>query len=80
MTRIIVQNIVTKTGSTIAFQDRWSANGWPLMVDSYGVIKTGRDTIENDVTIPAGTNGFSAGPVKIKPGVTVTVQGEWSVV
>ena len=49
-------------------------------VDSYGVIKTNRTTIAEDVTIPTGTNGLSTGPVSISSGNTVTVNGEWVIV
>ncbi len=45
-----------------------------------GVIKTNRATINEDVTIPTGTNGLSTGPVSISSGNTVTVNGEWVIV
>ena len=49
-------------------------------MDSYGVIKTNRATIAEDVTIPTGTNGLSTGPVSISSGSTVTINGEWVIV
>ena len=39
-----------------------------------------KNTIDENVTIPSGTNGVSAGTTKISPGYTVTVQGEWRIV
>ena len=38
------------------------------------------DTIAENITIPAGQNGLSAGPVTINTGFTVTVDGNWSIV
>ena len=65
---------------TTEFKDTITANGDKQWVDSYGVIKTNRSTIDEDVTIPAGTNGLSTGGVSISSGQTVTVNGEWTIV
>ena len=65
---------------TTEFKDTIPANGDKQWVDSYGVIKTNRATIDEDVTIPAGTNGLSTGVVSISSGQTVTVNGEWTIV
>ena len=65
---------------TTEFKDTITANGDKQWVDSYGVIKTNRSTIDEDVTIPAGTNGLSTGVVSISSGQTVTVNGEWIIV
>ena len=65
---------------TTEFKDTITANGDKQWVDSYGVIKTNRSTIDEDVTIPAGTNGLSTGDVSISSGQTVTVNGEWTIV
>ena len=65
---------------TTEFKDTITANGDKQWVDSYGVIKTNRATINEDVTIPTGTNGLSTGPVSISTGNTVTVNGEWVIV
>ena len=72
-------NIIDST-STTEFKDTVTANGYKQWVDSYGVIKTNRATIKENVTIPSGTNGVSAGTTKISPGYTVTVKGEWRIV
>ena len=65
---------------TTEFKDTITANGDKQWVVSYGVIKTNRSTIDEDVTIPAGTNGLSTGVVSISSGQTVTVNGEWTIV
>ena len=65
---------------TTEFKDTITANGDKQWVDSYGVIKTNRSTIDEDVTIPAGTNGLSTGVVSISSGQTVTVNGDWVIV
>ena len=50
---------------TTEFKDTITANGDKQWVDSYGVIKTNRTTIAEDVTIPSGTNGLYTGPISI---------------
>ena len=72
-------NIIDSAVST-EFKDTVTANGDKQWVDSYGVIKTNRATIAEDVTIPSSTNGLSTGPVSISSGNTVTVNGEWVIV
>ena len=73
-------NIVESTAVTTEFKDVITANGDKQWVDSYGIIKTNRDTISEDVVIPSGSNGLSSGPVTIASGYTVTVNGEWEIV
>ena len=80
MTRIYVQNIRSQTGNTVEFKDPISVNGATQWVDSYGVIKTNKNTIDESVTIPLGTNGVTAGTVTVGAGYTVTVQGVWTIV
>ena len=73
-------NIIDSATSTTEFKDQITANGDKQWVDSYGVIKTNRDTIAENITIPAGTNGLSAGPITIADGYEVTQLGEWVIV
>ncbi len=49
---------------------------------SNSVIRTNAATIDEDVAIPAGVNGMTAGPVTIAAGRTVTVSpgASWSIV
>ena len=80
MTKLIVQNITQQTGDPIDFKDPWSANSSPQWLDIYAVIKTNKNLIDENVTIPSGTNGMSAGTITVGAGKTVTVQGEWRIV
>jgi len=75
-------NIIDSTTSATDFKDTITANGDKQWVDSYGVIKTNRNSISENVTIPSGTNGVSAGPVTINSGYEVTVSSgaEWVIV
>ena len=72
-------NIIDSSVTT-EFKDTVTANGDKQWVDSYGVIKTNRNSIGENVTIPSGTNGLSTGPVQINTGSTVTVIGEWVII
>ena len=76
----IKANIIDSTATTTEFKDPVAANGDKQWLDSYGIIKTNRDTIAENVTIPAGTNGFSAGAISVADGYTVNIQGEWTIV
>jgi len=80
MTKLIVNNIRSKTGSTIDFKDIISANRANQWVDTFGVIKANKPTIDENVTIPAGTNGLSAGTITVSDGHTVTIQGVWRII
>lgn len=40
----------------------------------------GPTTITGSTTLSAGTNYVSIGPITINSGITVTVQGDWSIV
>ena len=79
MTKLYVNTIKPQTGDKVSFLDPISANGKSQWVDNYGVIKTNSSTINENVTIPSGTNGLSAGPIIISTGKHVVVQGEWSI-
>ena len=76
----IKANIIDSTTPSTEFKDTTTANGDKQWVDSYGVIKTNRTTISENVTIPADTNGLSSGPIVIAEGNEVTVNGEWVIV
>ena len=80
MTKLIVNTIQTQSGDTLDFKDVISANRVNQWVDTYGVIKANKQTIDEDVTIPAGTNGLTAGTVAVSDGYTVTIQGVWRII
>ena len=73
-------NVIDSSGSTTEFKDIITANGDKQWLDTYGIIKSNRNTINENVTIPAGTNGFSAGAITVANGRTVDIQGEWVIV
>ena len=79
MTKLIVNSIDSRSTST-EFKDIITANHSKQWLDTYGVIKAFKNTIDENVTIPSGTNGLSTGPVSISSGNTVTVNGEWVIV
>ena len=79
MTKLIVNNIDSRSTST-EFKDIITANHSKQWLDTYGVIKAFKNTIDENVTIPLGTNGVSAGAITISSGNTVTVKGEWRIV
>ena len=79
MTKLIVNTIDSRSTST-EFKDVVTANHAKQWLDKYGVIKTNRNTIAENINIPSGTNGLSTGPVSINSGSTVTVNGEWVIV
>jgi hypothetical protein len=80
MTRIYIQNVNSQTNDTVDFKDIISANGQKQWLDSFGIIKACKNRIDENVTIPSGTNGVSAGTITVGAGYTVTIQGEWRVV
>ena len=79
MSKLIVNSIDSRSTST-EFKDVITANGAMQFLDRYGVIKAFKNTVDENVTIPSGTNGVSAGTTKISPGYTVTVKGEWRII
>ena len=73
--------------STVDVAGTMSVNGDPQWVDTYGVIKQSRSTINETVTIPAQHRGvtfnsLSYGPVTVGSGNTVTVESGalWTIV
>ena len=79
MTKLIVNSIDSRSTST-EFKDIITANHSKQWLDTYGVIKAFKNTIDDNVTIPSGTNGVSAGTITISSGNTVTVKGDWRIV
>jgi len=57
------------------------ANGDPIWLDKYGIIKANRNTIDEDVVIPANTNASSNGPLEINSGntITITAGSTWTI-
>ena len=79
MSKLIVNTIDSRSTNT-EFKDIITANHSKQWLDTYGVIKAFKNTIDENVTIPSGTNGVSAGTIPITSGYAVTVKGEWRIV
>ena len=79
MSKLLINTIYSRSTST-EFKDIITANHSKQWLDTYGVIKAFKNTIDDNVTIPSGTNGVSAGAITISSGNTVTVKGEWRIV
>ncbi len=70
---------ITVTG-VLDLQNVPKVGGDAQSLDTYGIIKTNRTTLSESVIIPSGTNGMSAGPLTIADGVSVTINGAWTIV
>ena len=79
MSKLIVNSIDSRSTNT-EFKDVITANGVVQFLDSHGIIKAFKNTVDENVTIPSGTNGVSAGTITITSGYAVTVKGEWRIV
>jgi len=79
-----IQPVGSATTITVSgvmdFQSTPKVGGDIQSLDTYGIIKTNRATLNENVTIPAGTNGMTAGPLTIADGIAVTVNGAWTIV
>ena len=81
MTKIVVNTIRSQTGVTsVTFHDTITANVKKQWLDRFGIIKANSTEINENVTIPSGTNGLTVGTVKVGAVYSVTVQGNWRVV
>ena len=79
MTRIIVNTVRTQTNDNVSFKDVISANYQKQWLDTHGIIKINKNTIDENVIIPLGTNGLTAGTVTVGVGYSVTVKGDWRI-
>ena len=69
-------------GGTANFRGIGYVNGDQMWIDTYGIFKSNRNTVSENVTIPANVNCVSAGPMTIANGYTVTINsgGNWAIV
>ena len=65
--------------SAVDFKDIVSANNAKQWLDSHGIVKANKNSIDEDVTIPAGKSAFTAGTIKVSTGKTVTINGVWRI-
>jgi len=58
------------------------ATGDKQWIDTYGIFKRNRQTVDENITVAATDNCMSAGPITINNGVTITITngGSWSIV
>ena len=49
------------------------ANGAEQWLDTYGIIKSNPNVLDEDITVPANTNAFACGDLTIANGRTVTI-------
>jgi hypothetical protein len=75
------------TATTIAASSTLTVGGVGVLttamapyLGSNSLVRTNATTINENITIPGGTNGVTVGPITINTGFTVTVVGDWSVV
>ena len=81
MTKIIVSSFDSQVGfASVTFHDTITANGKKQWLDRFGIIKANSTEIDENVTIPSGTNGLSVGTIRVGTGYSVTVQGNWRIV
>ena len=57
-------------------------NGEKLFLDTYGVIRCNKSSIDENITIPANTNAMSIGPLVLGTNTVITIEdgAAWSVV
>jgi len=69
----------TKAEGDARFKAISASEGGPSL-GTNSIIRTNINTISENITVPANTNGMTAGPVTIADGYTVTLTGTWSIV
>ena len=73
-------NIIDSHSTSTEFKETITANGKKQWLDRFGIIKANSENINENVTIPSGTNGLSVGTIRVGAGYSVTVQGNWRIV
>ena len=73
----LIEYLISRDG--VNFKDVVSANHAKQWLDSHGIIKANKNTIDENVTIPADKSGFTAGTVKVSNDKTVTINGVWRI-
>jgi len=75
----VLANHYTQSQSNALYKSISAAEGGPSL-GTNSIIRTNANTISENITIPANTNGMSAGPITIANNKTVTIAGTWSIV
>jgi hypothetical protein len=69
----------TQTEADARYKAIGASEGGPSL-GTNSIIRTNAATISENITIPSGTNGMSAGPITIADGNTIILNGTWSIV
>ena len=75
----VIADHYTKSVADGRFKAISASEGGPSL-GTNSIIRTNINTISENITVPANTNGMTAGPVTIADGYTVTLTGTWSIV
>ena len=75
-----LRSIGIETAKTLYDTIRGRDSNFLFFLGGAETVTGNKNTIDDDVTIPSGTNGVSAGAITISSGNTVTVKGEWRIV
>ena len=75
----VVADTYTQAQADARYKAIGASEGGPSL-GTNSIIRTNANTISENITIPANTNGMSAGPITIADGFTITVNGVWSIV
>ena len=71
------QDFVNNTNNRVLY-----ANGIRQWIDTYGTFKANRNFVDENITVPSGTNCGSFGPITINNNVTIVIAdgASWNVV
>jgi hypothetical protein len=75
----VVANTYTQAQADARYKAIGASEGGPSL-GLNSIIRTNANTISENITIPANTNGGTFGPVTIANNFTVTVNGTWSII
>jgi hypothetical protein len=75
----VVANTYTQSQSDARYKAIGASEGGPSL-GTNSIVRTNANTISENITIPANTNGGTFGPVTIANNFTVTVNGTWSII
>ena len=71
------QNFSNQTNDSVLY-----ANGDRQWIDTYGIFKCNRNTVNENITVPNNHNCMSAGPITVNNNIVVTIAngGSWVVI
>jgi hypothetical protein len=75
----VVANTYTQAQADARYKAICASEGGPSL-GTNSIVRTNANTISENITIPANTNGGTFGPVTIANNFTVTVNGTWSII